>query len=487
MAQHPSYLPLYRALVEYAQDLLGVLDLAGQVRYLSPAAEQVARARPTHLVDQPFVNLCHPRDRDRFDAWFGRLQRSGERESCELRLGRDPHWRRLQLTGVKVNEDENSEVIVISGHDVTLEVESARALKASEQRYHGAFDYSPIGKALLLADSEVAECNRALAEMLGCWVSELIGAPLFARFPEEAAQALEQDTVTLTSRQANACEREVQVRPPGQPPQWLLINMAPIWNEDRSLEHFIVQLQDTTDRHLAEQALRESNVELQRSNEELKRFAFMASHDLREPLRGIGGSIQLIARRYKDVLDEGGRELAQQAVGGVKRLQALLDELVAYTEQMRGGELQRQSVATARLVDDIIAEFADRLKACGGEISHADLPSVLGEPEPLRQVFWHLLDNALKFAAPKRPPRIRVSASWGKGVWQFCVEDNGIGIAEEHHEQVFEVFRRLSVDTAGTGMGLATVRKMIERHGGRIWVESAPDQGARFCFTLPPE
>ncbi len=484
---HPTYLPLYRALVEYAQDMLGVIDLSGRIRYLSPAAEQISRVRAAQLVDRPLARLCHPEDKPRLSAWLRRLQHAREREHCEVRFGAEPEWRRVQLTGIRIAEDEAHEVIVISGHDVSVAVAASRALKASEQRYHGAFDYSPIGKALLAADGTVAEANRALAEMLSVWVSELIGSNLFARMGVEQAAALSEDATLLQNRTQAACERELELRSNSGGAQWLLLNMAPIWSEQRQLEHFIVQLQDITARRQAEQSLRASNLELQRSNEELKRFAFIASHDLREPLRGIGGSIQLLARRYKTVLDEGGMELAQQAVGGVKRLQALLDELLVYTEQMRGGDLQRQTVVVSRVVEGIVKEFSARIEAAGARIEIGELPSILAEPEQIRQIFWHLIDNALKFRSPERAPRIEISSQWSKGLWQFCVADNGIGIDAAHHAQVFEVFRRLSVETEGTGMGLATVRKMLERHGGRIWVESAENEGARFFFSLPPE
>lgn len=464
-----------------------MVDLQGRIRYLSPSAQMLIQTNPAHLIDETLPSLCHADDAGKMSAWFKRLQRSDERELCEVRLGRAMHWRRIKLSGIRIKEDEYHEVIVISAHDVTLEVEAARALKASEQRYHGAFDYSPIGKALLDETGEVAESNRALAEMLDCWVSELIGSNLFEHFAQSGAQQLRHDAAELLAGRESVCERELQLQRHGQAAQWLLLNMAPIWTESGALEHFIVQLQDITARRQAEHSLRESNADLLRSNEELKRFAFIASHDLREPLRGIGGSIQLIARRYRDALGEEGQELAQQGVAGVKRLQALLDELVTYAEQMRGGEFSRQTVAVTTLIAELEQELAPRLEQTQGRISYANLPSILGDPEQLRQIFRQLLENALIFCAPARPPRVEVSARWTRGMWEFCVADNGIGIAAEHQEQIFEVFRRLNPDTPGTGMGLATVRKMIERHGGKIWVDSAVDQGARFYFSLPPE
>lgn len=487
MAQQTPFLPLYRALVENAQDVLGVIDLAGQIRYLNPAARLWGRGRAEQLIDQPLQSLCHPQDQRILASWLQGFQRVHERQVCELRLGPDQRWRRVQLSGVRIREDESSEVIVISGHDVTLEVDASRALKASEKRYHGAFDYSPIGKALLAADGQVVEANRSLAEMLGCWVSELLGSNLFARVGGDAHDQLLQDVTALIGRHDDVRERELSFQRVDGQVLWLLINLAPIWRDDGELEHFIAQVQDITARRQAEQNLRESNADLLRSNEELKRFAFLASHDLREPLRGIGGSVQLIARRYKDALGESGHELAQQAVSGVKRMQALLDDLVAYAEQMRGGELERRTVSVSAVIDEVRQQLDASIRAQDADITTTDLPSILADPEQIRQIFVQLIDNALKFARPQVPPQVHISARWQRGLWEFCVADNGIGIAPEHHQQIFEVFRRLDPDTAGTGMGLATVRKIIERHGGTIRVESSAGDGARFRFTLPPE
>lgn len=487
MNERVPFLPLYRALVENAHGLLGVVDLKGSIRYFNPAAQILGRGRARDLVGRPLYSLCQSQDVATLENWLAQLRRSGERQLCEVHLGAEANWRRMQLSGIPVYEEQGQQVIVVSGHDITVEQAATRALKASEKRYHGAFDYSPIGKALIASDGFVVEANRALAEMMGCWVSELLGNNLFAHLDEESRQLLEQDAARLMLQQDEVRERELLRMRPGQSPQWLFINMAPIWNDNGSLEHFILQMQDVTARRQAEQNLRESNADLLRTNEELKRFAFIASHDLREPLRGIGGYIQLIARRYKDALGEGGQELANQAVSGVKRLQSLLDELVNYTEQMRGGELSHKPVTVSNIVKQVLQQHEDGIRQSHAQIEIEDLPTLLGDPEQIRQIFWHLIDNALKFARPDVAPEIHLSAHWSQGVWEFCVSDNGMGIEPANQEQVFEVFRRLNPDLPGTGMGLATVRKIIERHGGRIWVKSTPGEGSRFYFSLPPE
>lgn len=485
MASNTPYLPLYRALVDNAHDLLGVVDLQGQIRYLNPAARQIDPRFYRQGTDKPLSAFCHPEDHPTLESWLRRLRRLDTRELCNLRMGADKQWRSLELSGVRIQEDESNEVIVLSAHDETEQRAASRLLSASEKRYHGAFDYSPIGKALVASDGLVVEANRALAEMLGCWVSELLGSNLFDYFNDEDALSLRSDTAALMIRQQEQTERELKRA--SMPPRWLQLNIAPIWADDGKLEHLIVQAQDVTARRQAEHNLRETNADLLRSNEELKRFAFVASHDLREPLRGIGGSIQLIQRRYKDALAEDGAELAQTAVAGVRKLQSLLDDLVAYADQMRGGELKRETVNCSMLVSQWIQQHGAELQAVSASLEHSDLPSLLADSEQLAQLFALLLDNALKFVRPGATPTLKFSARWAQGVWEFCLSDNGLGIAKANQEQVFEAFRRLNPDMPGTGMGLATARKIVERHGGRIWLESEEGVGTRVYFQLPPE
>ncbi len=490
MADHPEYLPLYRALVEYAQDLLGVIDLDGRLRYLSPAARNVFGQRPRDLADQSLIDWTHPDDRPQLRVWVAALGRhQGVADACSVRVGQVGRWRLLDMSGVAIMEDPTTQRIVFSGRDVTERVAAVKALEASEHRFRGAFDFAPIGKALVTPDGRFIEVNKVLADMLGCWISELIGRNLTDFLDSEGVADFHADRQSLESRAQDVCQRELRLVAPSRSDHWGLVNLSALWGGGDTAEHLIVQIQDITDRRAAEQALRESNQDLRRSNEELKRFAYIASHDLREPLRGIGGSIQLLQRRYAEALGEPGKELAQQAVSGVKRLQSLLDGLEEYTEQMRGGELARQTVDTESLVRDLIADNQAELEDIGAVVDIQKLPSILGDPAQLRQIFQQLIGNAIKFRHPDRPLRLQLSAQWQRDQWRFCVRDNGVGIPKDQQERIFEVFRRLHAgeDYAGTGVGLATSRKIVEHHGGKIWVESEPGEGARFFFDLPPE
>jgi signal transduction histidine kinase len=225
--------------------------------------------------------------------------------------------------------------------------------------------------------------------------------------------------------------------------------------------------------------------ELRRSNTDLEQFAYVASHDLQEPLRMVVSYLQLIERRYEGQLDEAGREFIAYAVDGGKRMQALINDLLAYSRVGRGAadmvptDLEAVLARARRRLESAIAEN-------DAEVTSDRLPSVRADAAQIEQLFQNLLANALKFRRPERP-RVHVSADRLDGEWRVAVRDNGIGIAPEFGERIFQLFQRLHgrEEYEGTGIGLAVARKIVERHGGEIWVESAPGEGATFYFTLP--
>jgi PAS domain S-box-containing protein len=224
--------------------------------------------------------------------------------------------------------------------------------------------------------------------------------------------------------------------------------------------------------------------ELARSNSELEQFAYIASHDLQEPLRMISSYLQLIERRYKGRLDQDADEYIHFAVDGAQRLKALINDLLSYS---RAGNRGRpfEPVDTADLVEQLRQALQVTIRENGAEITTAALPVVMGDAAQLSQLFQNLVTNALKFRG-EQPPRIHISAEPIPQGWQFAVRDNGIGIDPQYAERIFVIFQRLHGrdQYPGTGIGLAVCKRIVERHAGRIWVESQPGQGATFFFTL---
>jgi signal transduction histidine kinase len=225
--------------------------------------------------------------------------------------------------------------------------------------------------------------------------------------------------------------------------------------------------------------------DLQRSNAELEQFAYVASHDLQEPLRKVASFCQLLQRRYAGRLDEKADQYIEHAVDGAKRMQQLINDLLAFSRVGRTAQ-RREEVSCAVLLAQAWANLGPAVRASHATIEVGDLPVVLGETSLLTAVFQNLLSNALKFAG-EQAPRISVSARREGEQWLFSFSDNGIGIPAEYAERIFVIFQRLHDRAAypGTGIGLAMCRKIIEYHGGRIWLDTTVTSGARFCFTLP--
>jgi PAS domain S-box-containing protein len=246
----------------------------------------------------------------------------------------------------------------------------------------------------------------------------------------------------------------------------------------------VVTFRDISERRRAEQQLREQAAELARSNADLEQFAYVASHDLQEPLRVIVSYVQLLERRYKGQLDPRADKYLAYIVDAGHRMQKLINDLLTYSRVGRREQICPTDSET--VLRRVLANLHAALAARDAVVTHDPLPTVLVDETQLGQLFQNLIANALKFRGPA-PPRIHVSATRGEGEWVFAVRDNGIGIAPEYRERIFVIFQRLHArdEYPGTGIGLAICKKIVERHGGRIWVESMPGEGATFYFTLP--
>ena len=237
----------------------------------------------------------------------------------------------------------------------------------------------------------------------------------------------------------------------------------------------------------ARQKLEESVAELGRSNADLQQFAYVASHDLQEPLRMVSSYTQLIARRYKGKLDADADEFIAFAVDGANRMQRLILDLLAYSRVNTAGR-QFEPTAMETVLKAALNNLTNAVKESQAIITHDPLPAVMGDDKQLAQLFQNLLSNAVKFGGAQ-PPRIHISAKQTDGEWLFSVRDHGIGLDPQYADRIFVIFQRLHTreEYPGTGIGLAICKKIIERHGGHMWVESELGKGATFYFTLRDE
>jgi signal transduction histidine kinase len=236
-------------------------------------------------------------------------------------------------------------------------------------------------------------------------------------------------------------------------------------------------------------ALRDRSAELERSNRELEQFAYVASHDLQEPLRTVTSFAQLLVSRYRGQLDPKADVYLSMISDGTGRMSRLLQDLLAFSRVANSVQPLR-SLEMNALLAEVRQDLQDQTERSGAEVSLGELPTVQGEASQIRQVFQNLIGNALKFSVPGRPVRVSVKAAPDEqipGMLRFAVSDNGIGIAPAFHARIFTIFQRLHSRERfeGSGIGLAIARKIVERHGGELWVESAEGQGSTFFLTLP--
>jgi PAS domain S-box-containing protein len=369
--------------------------------------------------------------------------------------------------------------------DITARRQAEVALRQSEERFRRTFQLAGSGLAHVSLDGRFLRVNPRVCEIFGYSEVELramtvrdISHPedrYLAEGPRARVLAGEIDSARLEKRYIRKDGRMV----------WVALAIAMERDAEGSALYAISVLDDITERKQAEAALREAHEELKRSNSELEQFAYVASHDLQEPLRMVSSYTQLLARRYGAKLDADAREFMGYVVDGAARMKQLIEDLLAYSrvgtkgKDFKPAELEK-SLARA------LANLKASIDEAEAVVSYDPLPVLPADPAQLAQVFQNLIGNALKFRS-QALPRIHVGANELAEAWEVEVRDNGIGIEPQYFERIFMVFQRLhnKGEYPGTGIGLAIVKKVVERHGGSVRVESRPGEGSAFIFTLP--
>jgi len=262
--------------------------------------------------------------------------------------------------------------------------------------------------------------------------------------------------------------------------------LAPEYDENGETNTVLSVSHDITELKRTENQLKETITELERSNEELQSFAYITSHDLQEPLRNIASFAQLLQRRYKGKLDEDADEFLNFMVEGATRMKNMIQGLLEYSRIDKTDKGFKETNMNFK-VEKAIENLQSIINESNAEITHDNLPAVVANPNQMIRIFQNLISNAIKFKKPQYPPKIHISCKKKKDEYIFSVSDNGIGIEKQYIDRIFEVFKRLHTmdEYEGTGIGLAIVKRIIDHHGGKIWVESELGKGSTFYFTLP--
>ena len=401
------------------------------------------------------------------------------------------HRQRADEELVRLNEQleyrvmERTTALTMLNSELYREIEERRRV---EQLTRDALEFNqkivdnaPVGIALYDASGQCLRANDALAEIIGLRTDALVRQN-FRELPswqDSGLLALANDvlhrgiTEGTELHLVSSAGREIRTR--------VVMTSLLARNE----QHLLAIFQDLTDRERAEEDLKRYAGALEQSNRELEHFAYVASHDLQEPLRKIASFSELLQRRYQGQLDESADRYLAFIIDGALRMRTLINDLLAISRvTTRGGAFALTDCT--ELLTQVLEDLEIAIRESKATITSDPLPTVSGDRTQLGQVLQNLIGNAIKYRSDS-PPRIHVSARRKRSEWVISVRDNGIGIEPQYFERIFVIFQRLHTRTeySGTGIGLALCRKIVERHGGRIWVESTPGQGSTFLFTLP--
>ncbi len=331
-------------------------------------------------------------------------------------------------------------------------------------------------------DLRFVRFNKAGEKLLGHSKKELLGKNDYDFFPKEQADFFtEKDNAVLNQNDIVDVPEEPIETKNGQ--RWLHTKKIPILSPAGRPRYLLGISEDITDIRRAKLDLEQKTKELERSNSELEQFAYVASHDLQEPLRTISSYVQLLASRYKDKLDKDANEFIEFAIDGSKRMRLLINSLLEYSRVNRIKPFEWIEITD--VLKEIQVDMKEQIKEAGVNIKHNGLPKIYGDTVLIGQLFQNLIGNAIKFRSDNNP-EIKISGKRKNGEYIFSVEDNGIGINKEYSEKIFIIFQRLNSREKypGTGIGLSICKKIVERHGGKIWVESEPGKGSKFYFTI---
>jgi PAS domain S-box-containing protein len=442
--------------------------------------EKITRLRRDRIIDKRFTEVL-PRIQDSDFDWigfYGRVALGGEVARVERYsefLGR---WYSVSAYSPAKG------YFALLFDDITNRKRAEEELRKGQSLQKAILDNIPDIAWLKDRESKFIAVNEPFGKACGVAPEELVGKTDFDIWPRDLAERYRADDAEVMQSGQHKRVEEPLVDSAGKR-SWLETIKTPIYDHEGKVIGTTGIARDITYRKRAEEALRRAAEDLKRSNEDLEKFAYVASHDLQEPLRMVASYLELLARRYKGKLDPDADEFIRYAVDGAVRMKALINDLLEYSRLGTIGMSFEPTDCTAAL-GRAIANLQVAVSESGATVTHDMLPVVTADAPQLVQLFQNLISNAIRFRGSE-PPHIHISTEQRLHEWVFSVRDNGIGIDPQFHDRIFVIFQRLHGrdEYPGTGIGLALCRKIVERHGGLIWVESAPGSGSTFYFTIP--
>ncbi len=454
-----------------------------QISYISPKCLDLFGYPDSAFYEDSELRLAlvHPEDSWAVDSILLQIQK-GEPYSEEFRIIRkDGPIRWIHDRGIPFMEAAGSlKRIDGSITDITSRKEYESQLYRLAAIVESSDD-AIIGKTL---DGTIKSWNVGAEKIFGYSESEMIGRNISVIAPHDQKSEIQEILQQISQGERIHHYETKRIGKDGQTLD-ISLSISPIIDDSGRITGAATISRDITKQKEYEEKLREIAHDLKIRNDELEQFAYVASHDLQEPLRMVASYVQLLKRRYEGKLDDDADEFIDYAVDGANRMQLLINDLLALSRvSTRGKPIQETD--SESVLEDALHSLQFQIEESGAAITHDPLPEVFADASQLGQVFQNLVSNAIKFQGEEQA-RIHISASREGDEWLFSVKDNGIGIKEEYFDRIFVIFQRLHsrADFPGTGIGLAICKKIVERHGGRIWIESKPGAGSTFYFTIP--
>ena len=478
----------YHSLVDEIVDYAIIrLDTTGKVVTWNKGAERIKGYSQEEIIGKHFSVFYKTQDREngvpetalKMAEQEGRFTFSGWR----VRKDGSLFWADIAVSRINDKSGQLSGFVKVT-RDLTKQKIAEDELKKSQNFLSSIVENIP--NMIFVKDAtdlRFVSLNKAGEDLLGYSRNDLLGKNDYDFFTEEEADFFtSKDREVLTSgKLEQIMEERVSTRNKGV--RVLETKKIPIFNITGEPQYLLGISNDITERKKNELELVERTAELKRSNEELEQFAYVASHDLQEPLRMVTSYLQLLENRYKNKLDEDATDFIHFAVDGATRMRSLINSLLEYSRLNRVKPFEQVDLNV--VLEEILRDLKNQINDNHARIIYDKLPEIWADPVLIGQLFFNLLLNAIKFRS-ETSPVITITAKKSMGEFIFTVEDNGIGIAKEYYEKIFIIFQKLHSRERypGTGIGLAVCKKIVERHGGRIWVTSEKGKGATFSFTI---
>ncbi|MGB9939096.1 PAS domain S-box protein [Methanosarcina sp.] len=471
-----------RSLIEASLDPLVTIGPDGKITDVNEATELVTDYSRNELIGTDFSDYFTEPEKAR--EGYQQVFREGLVRDYPLEIQHQNGQLTPVLYNASVYRDESGKIIGVfaAARDITERKKAEEALRLSNIYNRSLIEASLDPLVTIGPDGKITDVNKATELVTGYSRHELAGTDFSDYFtePEKAKEGYQQ-----VFREGLVLDYELEIQHRSGYVTPVLYNASVYRDEAEEVIGVFAAARDITERKKAEAMLKLKLEELARSNAELEQFAYVSSHDLQEPLRMIASYLQLLQRKYQGELDDKADKYINFAVDGASRMQSLINDLLEFSRVTTKAR-EFEPVECELILDRVLSDLEIPIRENKAIISYDPLPEITADYTQLAQVFQNLISNAIKFRG-KEAPEVYISAEKKEDQWLFSVRDNGIGIDPKYSDRIFEVFKRLHKreEYPGTGIGLSICKKIVERHGGNIWVESEPGKGSTFYFTLP--